>query len=402
MMAAMWWLDVGFALVSWLVMAALPLLATFLATERARFRQQMGMDPIRVVYSLQRFVRFEKLVYFPMFMLVDLGTAFVISIMLTGAFSCLPDLSWGTLGWLYPMVLLLWLGLAVIGYGAYHAGYALITGPLLQRLRGLAVSRTGAVWHTFRWETMWALPYATVYFLMLLPGFHWANRHPWSVVAIIVGFMSLLSALLPMVLPVILRAKRLAADAIPAEWREVSRQAGLPGVRFYVWPTHRFKVANALALGLWQPAIVVSDYLLDHLPPAQAQSVIAHELGHLRYRHAWRIQGFGLTWPAGWATLQTALGSAHPLSGWGGLLLFLLLLPAWYLLFQYVLRTLEYQADGFCTRVGLQADTCAQALEKINDLNQAFPRELPFWDEWTLSHPSIANRVRRLQANASA
>jgi STE24 endopeptidase len=207
----------------------------------------------------------------------------------------------------------------------------------------------------------------------------------------------------------------------PGELRDqlvdLCRSQGVRVRRFLVWRTHGAMV-NGAVIGLFAPLryILLTDALLDSLPRPQVEAVTAHEVGHLRRHH---MVWLGLTLMtsvaagaigAGFA-VQWWLGPAA-MDGWIGVGVTGASLLAGLVVFGYVSRRFEWQADAFAAQhlsgvrhtrgaprgaepvlitaesVGAMSD----ALATVADLN-CVPREKFSW-----RHGSIATRQRRLAA----
>jgi STE24 endopeptidase len=80
---------------------------------------------------------------------------------------------------------------------------------------------------------------------------------------------------------------RLPDAALAAELRELSERAGVPVRTLLVSDaSRRTRKHNAYVSGLGPTRrLVVFDTLLEDAPPGELRGVVAHELGHRRYRH---------------------------------------------------------------------------------------------------------------------
>jgi STE24 endopeptidase len=160
------------------------------------------------------------------------------------------------------------------------------------------------------------------------------------------------------------------------------------------------RVANASQLG-WLPGarfIMVTDYLLANLSPAEVEAVLAHELGHARrhdmlFRH---LIAAVLIVPFGLAVLALESGTTGEL---------LAVCAAFAVTFG-VLRLVgviairaEYAADEFAC--GLVTPTAlADALDRLSALNQIKRDTSRSWD-LHVGHPGMAQRMTRLKQRAA-
>ncbi len=171
--------------------------------------------------------------------------------------------------------------------------------------------------------------------------------------------------------------------------------------------SRRTRMVNAYVSGLGPTRrIVVYDTLVDSAPPAEVESVVAHELGHAE-------QGDVLT-----STLLGAFGAAagvcalYLLGGWSGLLrragvddltdprsvallgaviavAGLLTLP----LQSYVSRRVEARADAHALALTADPDTFAgmQRRLALRNLSDVRPNPVEYW--LFASHPSTVERI---------
>lgn len=119
-----------------------------------------------------------------------------------------------------------------------------------------------------------------------------------------------------------------------------------------IWPTRR-AVANAMILGVVRPTrvVVFTDKLLDTLPADELDAVFGHEVGHARHGHlpfyylflllSLSAAAFGLT-----AVTTLAFGPDWEVpGGWGPFVLLGLLAGYLFVVFGFLSRVCERQAD---------------------------------------------------------
>jgi Zn-dependent protease with chaperone function len=154
----------------------------------------------------------------------------------------------------------------------------------------------------------------------------------------------------------------------------------------------------------------LTDALLESLPTEQVEAVLAHELGHVRRRHMLWLGAGALA-----AVLLTAGSAKWAVETWA---------PAWgasawvegvitaaglgvaLLVFGFVSRRFEWQADGFAVQHlsgqrpgGATAVVSAEAVAAMSGALDAVARlnNIPR-GRFTWRHGSIADRQRRLAA----
>jgi heat shock protein HtpX len=206
------------------------------------------------------------------------------------------------------------------------------------------------------------------------------------------------------------RAQPLAPQHAPGLYRLVgmlAERAGLARMpRLYRVPA---PVLNAFAAGSREhPAIALTDGLLASLEPRELAGVLAHELSHVRSRDVWVM------------TLAAVVGRMTSLMSFLGQMLLFILIPVSLFtgrgvplaaiallifaptvsgLLQLALsRTREYDADVSAVQITGDPRGLASALAKLehqrgNWMQRIFMARAP---SWLMTHPSTAERIRRL------
>ncbi len=223
----------------------------------------------------------------------------------------------------------------------------------------------------------------TVLILILLPA---ALRHVWDTIALEPG--PLRDRLLEMC-----RVQRVRV-------REL-----------LIWRTHGTMI-NGAVMGLIPPLryILLTDALIENLPPEQVEAVTAHELGHVRRRHilwlAAAAIGSIITFSVGAELALELLGGglADTAIAQGAIGFFSL--AAGISMFGFVSRRFEWQADAFAVQhlSGHRPGSKGIALspEAVNAMSGALNsvavlNHIPK-NRFTWRHGSIATRQRRLAA----
>jgi len=176
--------------------------------------------------------------------------------------------------------------------------------------------------------------------------------------------------------------------------------------------SRRSSHANAYFTG-WgsKKRIVLYDTLCAMLEPDEIEAVLAHELGHFRLRHLWIRLGTSwiyaiaglvaldllLRFPAAFA----ALGVPGP-SNEAALLAFLWVAPIVTFFGRpfgaMESRRHEFQADAFAAQHA-DVDALSRALVKLYEKNASTLTPDPLYAAVHASHPSVGQRVARLQAS---
>ena len=203
----------------------------------------------------------------------------------------------------------------------------------------------------------------------------------------------------PQILQGIWRATPLRDLNLRGMLAELARRTGVAFKEIMVWHTGRARIANAGVAGLlpWSRKIFLTDCLLENFSPEEIRTVVAHEFGHIKHRHIWIYLGFSLTYFLA-AILYYAylapiwkdlLGEGPMVDALSTLLFFYLYFV---LIFRYLSRRLEYQADIYSVEVTGDPMSFKISLLKLADLNYV-PKVLRRVFELTLTHPSVERRI---------
>jgi STE24 endopeptidase len=188
---------------------------------------------------------------------------------------------------------------------------------------------------------------------------------------------------------------------------------------FKVDGSRRSAHANAYFTGFGSTKrIVLFDTLIDKLDTDEIEAVIAHELGHFKHGHIRKRLGFifaasfvvfailgwlsGQSWFYEVFRLQPTAFDEMPVTI---LLLFMMLSPSvtgWFSgIFNFFSRRDEFQADAFASS---QSDWhhLASALVKLQRDNASALAPDPIYSAIHHSHPTVAQRIARLEASAYA
>ncbi|MEW7973294.1 MAG: M48 family metallopeptidase [Candidatus Thiodiazotropha endolucinida] len=155
--------------------------------------------------------------------------------------------------------------------------------------------------------------------------------------------------------------------------------------------------------------IVFFDTLLDALTIDEMEAVLAHELGHFRYKHILKqmllmgllsLLGLALL---GWLSQQpwfyNGLGISQS-SNAAALLLFMLVIPVFTVFFtplgSYLSRRYEFQADNYAVRQ-TNGEFLVQALVKLYQDNASTLTPDPLYSLFHDSHPPAPVRIANIR-----
>ena len=168
--------------------------------------------------------------------------------------------------------------------------------------------------------------------------------------------------------------------------------AGRLGVKLqqiYLLPPGKSRLANAFARS--GNSILLSEVLLTDLNKREVDSVIGHELSHLKQNHP-RALGFALM--GGLAVVMTPYFMLAPSPAWQPLF-DVLFIAVPLLSFYFVSRRFEFAADAGSIRLTGDPAAMITALVKLHQLN-VMPLEWSKWSEKGMTHPSTVRRARAI------
>jgi STE24 endopeptidase len=217
-----------------------------------------------------------------------------------------------------------------------------------------------------------------------------------SFAPVLAGFLLVVHSLSPLQIQLANPTTRLPAEhPVAAMARELCAQAGVGIDQVRVLKLGETRVANALVAGLWPKLrrIYITDHMLETFSVAEIRAILAHEVGHIRHRHLWWYLGFALGGVFVIPRLVEGLGQIDLLgdSLWTVVIALGLY---WGVMFKFLSRRFERQADRFTVAATGDVATFQTALERLAEMNGMVKR----YSKWDIfqTHPPIAERVRAL------
>jgi len=244
------------------------------------------------------------------------------------------------------------------------------------------------------------------YFLSVFPMTWWL----WAA-GLWFGVSVIVNRLFPrMILPLFFKVRELEEGALRDRLCAFLHDLGLGSREIHILDfSKKTTKANAMVAG-WGRAkkIFLSDTLVRDFAPEEVESVLAHEVGHYKYRDMWSLLFFGL----GAATVS--FFAAHRLmnvfsarlgfvamSDVANLPLFLLILLGVGLFLLPVqnafARFLERRADTFALRVTGRPDVFINMMRRLGTKNFAHFAPARWVEIFLYDHPPISERIRMAQ-----
>ncbi len=338
-------------------------------------------------------------------------------------------LGWTLLGGLSALNTWLaqWLGSGMVQQLALLSGFVLISGVIDLPL---SLYQTFVIEDRFGFNTMtWRLWLADLFKSSLigaLIGLPIAALMLWMMGAIgdlwwlwawgvWMGFNLLLLVIYPIwIAPLFNKFLPLEDETLKTRVTALMQRCGFSAKGLFVMDgSKRSAHANAYFTGFGSAKrVVFFDTLLSKLSPPEVDAVLAHELGHFKYRHIIKriVLMFAMSL-AGFALLGGLAGQSWFYTGLGvhinmavphdavALLLFMLTLPVPVLfispLFAKVSRRHEFEADAYAVRQTSGHDLAA-ALLKLYEDNASTLTPDPVYVAFYYSHPGASERLAHM------
>ncbi|MDD5608230.1 MAG: M48 family metallopeptidase [Ignavibacterium sp.] len=239
----------------------------------------------------------------------------------------------------------------------------------------------------------------------------------WLVFASAMFLISVvLSQIFPiLIMPIFYKITPLNDDELKARITKLAKGAGITVQNVFSFNMSKnTKKANAAFTGLGKTKrIILSDTLLNDYTKDEIETVIAHELGHYKYKHIQKNILFGtaasfLTFflisllyklSISWFDFNNILQiAALPVLSLWAMLIGLVQTPIGNILS----RKYEYEADRYAVESTLKPQSFISTLNKLTDQNLGDRKPHPFVEWFFYSHPSVKNRINALEKFAEA
>ena len=253
---------------------------------------------------------------------------------------------------------------------------------------------------------------AMVLWLMQAGGVYWWF---WTWCALVFWQLFLMAIAPNVIMPLFNKFTPLEDDALKTRVNALMQRAGFTAKGFFVMDgSKRSAHSNAFFTGFGaSKRVVFFDTLLKQLTPSEMEAVLAHELGHFKHRHIFKMMATSFVMTLlglallGFVSQQvwfyTGLGVMPNLAGGNeavALLLFMLVVPVLTFLFAPVSswrsRVQEYEADAYAVSQTPAADL-SSALLKLYQDNASTLTPDPLYVKFYYSHPPASLRLARMQ-----
>ncbi len=253
---------------------------------------------------------------------------------------------------------------------------------------------------------------ALVLWLMQAGGVHWWL---WAWCALLAWQLFLMAIAPNVIMPMFNQFTPLEDESLKVRVNGLMQRAGFKAKGFFVMDgSKRSAHSNAFFTGFGaSKRVVFFDTLLKQLTPSEMEAVLAHELGHFKHRHIFKMMATSFVMSLlglallGFASQQiwfyTGLGVVPSLTSGNeavALLLFLLVVPVFTFLLaplsSWRSRVQEYEADAYAVSQTPAADL-SSALLKLYQDNASTLTPDPWYVKFYYSHPPASLRLARMQ-----
>ncbi len=276
----------------------------------------------------------------------------------------------------------------------------------------------------------WVLDRVKGFLLALLIGYpllalvlkliEWTGANWWLwAAAVVIAFQLLLLLIAPaVIMPLFNKFTPLPEGALRERLFALAQRTDFPTRSIDVMDgSKRSRHSNAFFTGFGRfRKIVLFDTLIAQLTEPELESVLAHEIGHYKKRHVFKLLGvssagvFVALAAIAWLARQQWLYRAFGFEFEGGLaaadvvpamLLFALLAGTISFWLSPIIhmwsRHFEYEADRFARSTMGEAQSLMQALRKLSEKNLSNLTPHPLYSGFYYSHPTLLERERALK-----
>ena len=246
--------------------------------------------------------------------------------------------------------------------------------------------------------------FAVLYLPLLFQGFRELCSHP-----IFLAFYLPLSLVISLILggcvtPVIhnwiTKVEPINDPQIREKMNRLLKKSNLKCREILLVKDAKWKNANAMVMGIFQRFrfLYLTDYLIDNFSVDEIETVIGHELGHIKHKHPEKFVLFSIIGVG--ALIGIYLFFIHYLNisfdQWELIVMDAIIVMIYLsLLFPLISRRFELQADSYAVELTEKPETYISALKKVAQINE-MPSVLSKGEEIIQRHPSIEHRIEKI------
>ena len=225
--------------------------------------------------------------------------------------------------------------------------------------------------------------------------------HTYLPIAIMMSLILLAYIYAPLLLGLIWRTTPLTDANLRNRLHRLAAQDNIRYKDIVIWQTE--SVANAAVAGIapWSRQIFLTAALLKHFSDDEIEAIVAHEFGHVRYKHILTYLMFLIVYFLSYAIYYIYIGqplesipSTSSLLPAIGLVFFISLY--FVIIFRALSRRFEHQADLYAVALTGKPEALELALVRLAYLNYT-PRSIQRLFELFQTHPSVDRRIKFIE-----
>lgn len=221
----------------------------------------------------------------------------------------------------------------------------------------------------------------------------------------LVGFGLLLPLIIlpfvfaPILMQFLWRTEPLTDTVLKQKLQDLTQRSGMKYRDIGVWNTGSLSIANAAVAGIIPRSrkIFITDTLLRNFPDEQIETIVAHEIGHIRHRHLListllvlcYLLSSVIFYKLVMEPLKTPLEGFPILLSIISILFFVLYFKV---LYNFLSRRFEHQADLYAVDLTKNREAFQSALESLSSFS-SLPKPIRFILEIFETHPSLERRL---------
>ena len=243
--------------------------------------------------------------------------------------------------------------------------------------------------------------FAYLSLLDLIAHLPFLGNHTYLPFALMISLIFLAYIYAPLLLGFIWRTTPLADANLRSRLHRLAAQDNIRYKDIVIWQTE--SVANAAVAGIapWSRQIFLTAALLQHFSDDEIETIVAHEFGHVRYKHILTYLMFLIAYFLSYAIYYIYIGgpleslsSTSSLLPAIGLVFFISLY--FVIIFRALSRRFEHQADLYAVALTDKPDALELALVRLAYLNYT-PRSVQRLFELFQTHPSVDRRIKFIE-----
>lgn len=203
----------------------------------------------------------------------------------------------------------------------------------------------------------------------------------------------------PLLMQFLWKTEPLKNIELKQKLQQLTEKSGMKYRDIGVWNTGSLSVANAAVAGIIPRSrkIFITDTLLHNFPDEQIETIVAHEIGHIRHRHLListllvlcYLLSSVIFYRLVLEPLKTPLEGLPILLSIISILFFIVYFKV---LYNFLSRRFEHQADLYAVDLTRNSEAFQSALENLSSYS-SLPKPIRFILELFETHPSLERRL---------